>query len=80
MDVVNKKNNYREVSLSTQQHSENYLYGTFTNGVQDGGKIEYVRLFSLIAIFILLIASINFMNLSTARASRRMKEVGVKKP
>ncbi len=67
------------VTLSTQQHSENYLYGNFTNGVQDGGRIEYVRLFSLIAIFILLIASINFMNLSTARASRRMKEVGVKK-
>ena len=44
-----------------------------------GGRIEYVRLFSIIAIFILLIACINFMNLSTARASRRAKEVGVKK-
>ena len=44
-----------------------------------GGRIEYVRMFSIIAGFILLIACINFMNLSTARASRRLKEVGVKK-
>jgi ABC-type antimicrobial peptide transport system permease subunit len=47
--------------------------------VQAGGRIEYVRLFSIVAIFILLIACINFMNLSTARASRRLKEVGIKK-
>ena len=44
-----------------------------------GDRIEYVRMFSIIAGFILLIACINFMNLSTARASRRLKEVGVKK-
>ncbi|HEY2721322.1 MAG TPA: FtsX-like permease family protein, partial [Chitinophagaceae bacterium] len=44
-----------------------------------GGRIEYVRMFSIIAIFILIIACINFMNLSTAKASRRMKEVGIKK-
>ena len=52
---------------------------TDENGVQQGGRIEYVRLFSIIAIFILIIACINFMNLSTAQASRRMKEVGIKK-
>lgn len=78
-DYIKTKIDFTSVKLSTQRHSENYLYGNFTNGVQDGGRIEYVRLFSLVAIFILLIASINFMNLSTARASRRMKEVGVKK-
>jgi len=44
-----------------------------------GGRIEYVRLFSVIAVFILLIACINFMNLSTAKASGRLKEAGVKK-
>ena len=49
------------------------------NGVQSGGRIEYVKLFSIIALFILIIACINFMNLSTAKASRRMKEVGIKK-
>jgi putative ABC transport system permease protein len=59
--------------------SDNYLLNTFSHGSKTGSKIEYVRLFSLIAIFILLIACINFMNLSTAKASRRMKEVGVKK-
>ena len=61
------------------RYSERYLHGQYENGVQAGGRIEYVRLFSIIALFILLIACINFMNLSTARASRRIKEVGVKK-
>jgi putative ABC transport system permease protein len=61
------------------KYSDRYLYGAYENGVQTGGRIEYVRLFSIIAIFILLIACINFMNLSTAKASRRVKEVGVKK-
>ncbi|HEX6224290.1 MAG TPA: ABC transporter permease [Chryseolinea sp.] len=56
-----------------------YLHNRYENGVLAGGRIEYVRMFSIIAGFILLIACINFMNLSTARASRRLKEVGVKK-
>ncbi len=59
--------------------SQSYLYSQYENGVQSGGRIEYVKLFSIIALFILFIACINFMNLSTARASRRMKEVGIKK-
>jgi putative ABC transport system permease protein len=58
---------------------ERYLYGRYENGMQAGGRIEYVTMFSIIAGFILLIACINFMNLSTARASRRTKEVGIKK-
>ena len=62
-----------------QKFSDIYLFGTYENGVQSGGRIEYVRLFSIIAIFILIIACINFMNLSTARASRRLKEIGIKK-
>jgi putative ABC transport system permease protein len=56
-----------------------YLYNRYENGKLTGGRIEYVRMFSIIAGFILLIACINFMNLATARASRRLKEVGVKK-
>ncbi|HET6543414.1 MAG TPA: ABC transporter permease [Chryseolinea sp.] len=60
-------------------YSDNYLYGNYENGVQSGGRIEYVRLFSVIALFILIIACINFMNLSTAKATGRIKEVGVKK-
>ncbi|MGN6618155.1 MAG: FtsX-like permease family protein, partial [Ilyomonas sp.] len=49
------------------------------NGYIDGGRIEYVRLFSIISVFILLIACINFMNLTTARSASRAKEVGVRK-
>jgi len=59
--------------------SDRYLYGQYKDGILTGGRIEYVRLFSIVAVFILIIACINFMNLSTARASRRMKEVGIKK-
>jgi predicted permease len=56
-----------------------YLYNRYENGKLVGGRIEYVRLFSIIAGIILVMACMNFMNLSTARASRRMKEVGIKK-
>jgi len=65
--------------LFLKKYSEQYLYGKYTNGVPDGGRIDYVRLFSLIAIIILVIACINFMNLSTARASKRAHEVGIRK-
>jgi ABC-type antimicrobial peptide transport system permease subunit len=56
-----------------------HLRSNFVNGVQDGGNIKYVKLFSTIAIIILLIACINFMNLATARSEQRAKEVGVLK-
>lgn len=55
------------------------LYSNFENGVEQGGMIEYVQLFTIIAIFIIAIACINFMNLSTARSERRAKEVGIRK-
>lgn len=68
-----------EGTLQIQKYSDLYLHGHFENGVQVGGRIEYVKLFGVIGIFILVIACINFMNLSTARASRRVSEVGIKK-
>jgi ABC-type antimicrobial peptide transport system permease subunit len=78
-DFVTSHGDQKNVTLFLKKYSTQYLYGRFENGVQSGGRIEYVRLFSIIAIFILFIACINFMNLSTARASRRAKEVGIKK-
>ena len=56
------------------------LYSNFTNGKEDGsGRITFVKLFAIVAAFILLIACINFMNLSTARSEKRAKEVGIRK-
>jgi putative ABC transport system permease protein len=74
---TNGKTTYRTPFL--QRYSDIYLNGRYEGGASVGGRIEYVRLFSLIAAFILVIACINFMNLSTAKAAGRAKEVGIKK-
>lgn len=55
------------------------LYSDFKQGVSVGGRITYVRLYATIGIFVLLLACINFMNLSTARSEKRAKEVGIRK-
>ena len=65
--------------MFVRPYSSRYLYGNYENGVQAGGRINYVWLFSAVALFTLAIACINFMNLATAQASRKMKEVGIKK-
>jgi len=65
--------------VTAARFSDLYLYNNYGNNATGKGRIEYVRLFSLLAIFILVIACINFMNLSTAKASRRLKEIGIKK-
>jgi len=71
------KESYMELGL--QRYSEKYLHSTFEDGRPAGGRIAYVRLFTLLAIFILLIACINFMNLATAYSAKRAKEVSVRK-
>lgn len=66
-------------SLFVRKYSDAYLYGSYEGDKQAGGRITNVKLFSVIAVLLLIIASINFMNLSTAKVSGRLKEIGIKK-
>lgn len=77
--VKTKDEDDSNVDLFVYPFANRYLYSQFENKQVVGGRIEYVRLFSIVAIFILLIACINFMNLSTAKAAKRAKEVGIRK-
>ncbi len=76
---IGTKTNSNGRFLTTRLFSDNYLYDKFRDRVEKSGRITYVRLFSLIAFLILVIACINFINLSTANASKRLKEIGIKK-
>jgi putative ABC transport system permease protein len=74
-----KKDKNSKSELFLRKFSDQYLYDQYSDGRLIGGRISYVKLFTGIGIFILLLACINFMNLSTARAARRIKEVGIQK-
>ncbi len=76
---IKSKNKDSNVDLFLQNYGESYLYSDWDNGKQNGGRIEYVKIFSIVAIIILFIACINFMNLATARSLRRAREIGVRK-
>ncbi len=74
VDYIKDKEEDSVIDLHLYQFTQSYLYR-----ISGGGRIQYVRIFSAIAIFILLIACINFMNLATAKSGIRSKEVGIRK-
>lgn len=78
-DVITLNTGDTSRKVAATRFSDMYLHNNYDDHAKSEGRIEYVRLFSLLAIFILVIACINFMNLSTAKASRRLKEIGIKK-
>jgi ABC-type antimicrobial peptide transport system permease subunit len=69
----------KKPALFLQPMTKWHLYSEFKNGVNTGGAIQYVWIFGTIGVFVLLLACINFMNLSTARNEKRAKEVGIRK-
>ncbi len=78
-DDFAKEGDENKLEFMLQKYADLYLYDNYENGKVAGGRIQYVHLFILIGIFILFIASINFINLSTAKAIGRTREIGVKK-
>jgi putative ABC transport system permease protein len=79
LQIRSDKNAPEKITLGLKPFGDQYLYSTFVNGKPSEGRIVYVQIFTGVAIFILIIACINFMNLATARSMKRAKEVGVRK-
>lgn len=73
------QSNSGDEELVIHKFQDYYLYSNWDNGVINGGRIDYVKILTIIALFILIVASVNFMNLATARSGRRSKEIGLRK-
>ncbi len=77
--IIEDHNEHTDAEIFLQPYSDQRLYSDFEDGRLVGGRIEYVRMFAIVALFVILIACINFMNLATARSMRRAREIGVRK-
>lgn len=78
-DIMKKNEKNLVAPVTLQALHDIHLHSNFLGDVEGHGNIQYVRIFSLVAIVVLIVACINFMNLATARSSRRAKEVGMRK-
>ncbi|GHN03168.1 ABC transporter permease [Cytophagales bacterium WSM2-2] len=78
-EINNHTQDSKNTDLFITPLKDAYLYGKYENGKLTGGRIEQVRIFFGVGILVLVIASINFMNLTTARSTKRAKEVGLRK-
>jgi len=78
-NIVSKNGGDTTRKVLAKKFSEVYLHNNYGNNAKSAGRFEYVRLFSILALFVLVIACINFTNLSTAKGAKRLKEIGIKK-
>ncbi|MBO6576271.1 MAG: ABC transporter permease [Rhodothermales bacterium] len=78
-DLITQNNGDENQVLFLQPLKDVYLRNNYEGGVLVGGRIDYLRIFAMVGVFVLLIAAINFTNLATARATQRAREVGVRK-